>query len=165
MDVVSVLCIAWGVMTVALLLLQLYFGGYLEGTHLRGSAYVASYVTFIFIGIFVLAVFAIQRNRYAALYRFEKDQVYCENLRTSPRPLQGARGLRWRGYAIEPVENPLRSIVKRVSWSDVKVVSTIGELRVLLLRGKRGVLMRVYCPDDKIFEKARAFAKCAVGSL
>jgi hypothetical protein len=163
MDVASVLSIAWSVMVVVLLLLQLYFGGYLEATHLKGAAYVAGYVTLLFIGIFVLAAFVIQRNRYAALYRFEQDEVYCENLRTSPRPSRRVYGLRWRGYAIEPVSNPLRSVVKRTLWKDVRAVSAIGELRVLLLRGKRGVLMRVYCPDEEVFAKARAFAERALG--
>ena len=160
LDIVSVLFLAWCVMAVLLLCLQFFFGGYLDRTHLKGAAYVAGFVTLIFTGIFVLAAFVIQKNRYAALYRFEENQVYCENLRAFPHALRPFYLMRWRGYEIEPVEKSLRSVVKCVPWSDVGTISSIGKLHVILLQGRRGTLMRVYCPNEEIFTKALLFAEC-----
>lgn len=159
LDVVSVLCIAWGLMTVLLLVLQLWFGGYLDRTHLTGAAWVSGYVTLVFVSVFIFAALLIQKNRYAALYRLEEGEAYCENLRVRPVPSGPAACLRWRGYPVEDVTNPLRSVVKRVAWGDVRGVQALEKVRVLLLRGRRGVLMRVYCPDAETFGRARAFVE------
>ncbi len=159
MDTASVLVVAWCVMAVILLVLQLWFGGYLNASHLRGAAWVSGYVTLVFAGIFVLTAFVVQRNRYAALYRFEEKEAYCENLRVRPHPVVPSRLPRWRGYAVDPPLNPLRSVIRRAAWADVTSVTAIPELRVLLLRGGRGVLLRVYCPDDEVFRGAREYVR------
>ncbi len=159
LDVVSVLCIAWGLMAIVLLALQLWFGGYLDRTHLTGAAWVSGYVTLVFTAVFVFAALLIQRNRYAALYRLEEGEAYCENLRARPVPQDRTMAFRWRGYPVEDVRSPLRSVVKRVVWGDVRRVQALEAMNVLLLRGRRGVLMRVYCPDAEHFGRARAFVE------
>lgn len=159
LDVLLVLCIAWGLMAVILMALQLWFGGYLNRTHLTGAAWVSGYVTLIFAAVFAFAALLIQRNRYAALYRLEEGEAYCENLRVSPVPLGRSAFPRWRGYPIEDVSDPLRSVVKRVAWGDVHEVQSLEAMNVLLLRGRRGVLMRVYCPDAGTLGQARAFVE------
>lgn len=164
LDVFSVLILAWGVMTVLLLGLQFVLGGYVDIRHPVEAISISGYVTAVFFLIFVLVAFVIQRNRYAALYRFEKDEVYCENLRAYPRPLESSVLPRWKGYAIEDVRDPIRSIAKCVKWADVRSVVSLEHLNVFLLKGKRSVLMRVYCPDKPRFEKARNAALEAIAA-
>ena len=38
-------------------------------------------------------------------------------------------------------------------------VQPMDAMRVLLLRGRRGVLMRVYCPDDATYDQALLYAE------
>ncbi|MDY3868724.1 MAG: hypothetical protein SOZ52_05085 [Pyramidobacter sp.] len=158
LDFFIVLAIAWLVSWLALLALQFLFGGFLETSHLFGGAVVASYISLIFIALFLVICFLITRNHYAALYRFDSSRVLCDNIRAHPRALDG-RLIHWKGYPIDPSFESIRNVERSVSWSDVTRIQPLHELMVVLLRGKRGVLMRVYCPDESTFQQALAFAQ------
>ena len=155
-DLVTVLAIAWGVSFLALLLLQFALGGYLAPDHLGAAADLSSYLTLVFVALYLVICFFIMRNHYAALYRFDSSGIYCENMRAHPRALDKAL-FRFRAYPIEPQRESIRSVEKRAGWRDVTRVQQLKDLRVLILKGKRGTLMRVYCPDDHIFNEALAF--------
>lgn len=164
LDIASVLLLAWGIITMLLLGLQFFFGGYIEAPQTTEAFSVAAYMTSVFFAIFLLAAFIIQRNGYAALYRFEEKEVYCENLRTSPRPLEASFSPRWKGYAIENVQDSIRSVVKVIRWEDVSSVYPIESMNVLLLKTKRSTL-RVYCPNNDTFDKALKTAEERIKNL
>ena len=156
LDFFTLLAIAWVVSWGALIATQFVLGGYVDLTHYRGAAVVASYLSLIFIGFYCVICFVITRNRYAALYRCDRTAILCENMRCNPRALTW-RLLRFTAYPIEPVRRPIRSVERRALWKDVTKVQKIDGLRVVVLKGKRGTLMRVYCPDEKIYAGALAF--------
>ncbi|MCI6260670.1 MAG: hypothetical protein MR616_05955 [Pyramidobacter sp.] len=156
LDFVTLLAIAWVVSWGALIATQFVLGGYVDVSHYKGAAVVASYLSLVFIGFYCVICFVITRNRYAALYRCDRAAILCENMRCNPRALE-RRLLRFTAYPIEPVRAPIRSVERRVLWKDVTKARKIDDLRVIVLKGKRGTLMRVYCPDEKIYARALAF--------
>ncbi|MDY4031882.1 MAG: hypothetical protein SOY64_02275 [Pyramidobacter sp.] len=156
LDFSTLLAIAWVVSWGALVATQFVLGGYVDISHYKGAAVVASYLSLIFIGFYGVICFIITRNRYAALYRCDRAAILCENMRCAPRALE-RRLLRFAPYPIEPVRDPIRSVERRALWKDVTKVRKIDDLRVIVLKGKRGTLMRVYCPDEKIYAEALAF--------
>lgn len=158
LDFGTLLIIAWGVSWVALLLLQFVMGGGIELAHLRDAAAVASYLTVVFTGLYLLICFIIMRNHYAALYRFDGSGIFCENMRCHPKPLHRAL-IRFQPFEIEPQQTSIRSVERTLSWHEVTRIQLLTELHVLVLKGKRGTLMRVYCPNDAIFTEALAFVK------
>jgi len=156
LDFVTLLAIAWVVSWGALVATQFVLGGYVDVSHYKGAAVVASYLSLIFIGFYGVICFIITRNRYAALYRCDRTAILCENMRCAPRALE-RRLLRFAPYPIEPVRSSIRSVERRALWKDVTKVQKIDTLRVIVLKGKRGTLMRVYCPDDRLYADALAF--------
>ncbi|MGI6075398.1 MAG: hypothetical protein ACOYD9_03415 [Pyramidobacter sp.] len=156
LDFFTLLAIAWVVSWAALIATQFVLGGYVNLTHYKGAAVVASYLSLIFIGFYVVACFLITLNRYAALYRCDDNAIFCENMRCNPKALE-RRLLRFAPYPIEPVRTPIRSVSRRVLWKDVGKMQNIDALRAIVLKGKRGTLMRVYCPDEKIYSQALEF--------
>ncbi|RKJ78894.1 MULTISPECIES: hypothetical protein [unclassified Pyramidobacter] len=156
LDFITLLAIAWVVSWGALVATQFVLGGYVDVSHYKGAAVVASYLSLIFIGFYGVICFIITRNRYAALYRCDRAAILCENMRCAPRALE-RQLLRFAPYPIEPVRAPIRSVERRALWKDVTKVRKIDDLRVIVLKGKRGTLMRVYCPDGKIYAEALAF--------
>lgn len=157
LDLAILLSIGWAVSWLALLALQAGFGGFLEVSHLREAAGTAGYLILIFLALFGAVCFLVMRNRYAALYRFDPGEAFCDNMRANPKALDG-RLFHFRGWPIDPNVEPIRSTDRCVRWEDVTAVQPIDAMRVLLLRGRRGVLMRVYCPDDAVYRQALLYA-------
>ena len=158
LDLGTVLAISWTVTWAALLMLQLVLGGDVDSSHFRGAATVANYLTLVFLALFVIICFLIMRNRYAALYRFDPEGIFCDNMRANPRARDG-RWIHFRGYPIEPDVQPIRSAERHAYWEDVTKVQPVEEMKVILLKGRRGVLMRVYCPDDAVYAQALEYAE------
>ena len=142
----------------SLLALQAGFGGYVDASHVKGAALVSGYLVLVFLGLFGVVCFVVMRNRYAALYRFDEEDAFCDNMRSNPRAADGRR-LHFTGYPIDPILEVIRSTERRARWEDVTTVQPMDAMRVLLLRGRRGVLMRVYCPDDATYDQALLYAE------
>ena len=64
-----------------------------------------------------------------------------------------------RAFPVEPPQSWSKSVEKQVTWADVTDVTELASLRVLLLKGRRGTLMRVYCPDGETYAAALRFAR------
>ena len=158
LDLSILLTIGWSVSWLSLLALQAGFGGYVDASHVKGAALVSGYLVLAFLGLFGVVCFVVMRNRYAALYRFDEEDAFCDNMRSNPRAADGRR-LHFTGYPIDPILEVIRSTERRARWEDVTTVQPMDAMRVLLLRGRRGVLMRVYCPDDATYDQALLYAE------
>lgn len=161
LDLVSLLAVAFVLCWVVLLAAQFWFDGFVELGHLWAAAIVAAHLCLLFTAFYVIVCFVVLRNRYAAQYLFDYEGARCHNLRCFPRALE-RRLLHCRPYAIEPPSDVTKSIEKFVPWTDVTQVTEIKELSVFVLRGRRGSLMRVYCPDG-LYGPARQYVRDRAG--
>ena len=101
LDLSILLTIGWSVSWLSLLALQAGFGGYVDASHVKGAALVSGYLVLAFLGLFGVVCFVVMRNRYAALYRFDEEDAFCDNMRCSPRAADGRR-LHFTGSPIDP---------------------------------------------------------------
>ncbi len=114
--------------------------------------------------LFTVGAIFIYRNRYVVLYDFGEDAVMCESMIKWRGPIH--ESFHVRPFPMEPLYDARKSVAKRVHWADVTEIEPIDGMRIFLLRGnaqRRSVLMRVYCPNDKIYELALETAQKKVG--
>ncbi len=162
MDLAAFLVAAWAVTFLSLLALQRLTAGHIFQDHLTAAFQMGLWMDGVFTAIFLIAAFPFLKNRYAAYYHLEEWGVRCENLRCSPQALGGNWRLRWRPWAIEPVLDPARAVERQVPWNHVRSVQALPEMATLLLRGRWGTVMRVYCPDEATFRRALDFSRSHV---
>ena len=158
LDFFTIMAVVFLLAWLILLAAQFYFDGFVQMQHVRGAAVVALDLCLLCTVFYVVVAFVALRNRYAAVYRFDANGAHCDNLKCFPRALQGAF-LRFRAFPIEMPQSWSKSVDKHVPWGDVNEASELASLRVLLLKGRRGTLMRVYCPDDETYAAALRYAQ------
>ena len=152
LDFASILVVAFLLAWLVLLAAQFYFGA------------IVAFDFCVLLAIFYAVVcFLVMRNRYAALYRFDRTGAHCDNLKCYPKALS-RKALHCLCYPIEPPPFSARSVEKHVGWGDVTRAAELRSLRVLLLKGKRGTLMRVYCPDRESYAAALRFAEAKIAA-
>lgn len=162
LDFASILVIIFLLAWLILLTAQFYFDGFVTAVHVWSGAVVAFDLCVLLVIFYAVVCFPIMRNRYAALYRFNRTGAHCDNLKCFPKALKW-KLLHCRCYPIEP-PLPSRSVEKHVSWGDVTHFIELRSLRVLLLKGKRGTLMRVYCPDRESYAAALRFIEAKIAA-
>ncbi len=155
-DMGTILALLWIGGLLSVVLIQLLTARTLTGAQVQGAAAYATYLILFVAGAFLL-VTVLLRNRYVALYRFDDEGAYCETIRKGRGPLQ--ESLHWRPFPVDPIVKPARSTKKSVPWGHVHTVQPMAGSLVLLLRAGRGTAMRVYCPDEGVFEKALHYAQ------
>ena len=141
-----------------LLAAQFYFDGFVHLSHVRGAAVIALDLCLLCALFYVVVAFVVLRNRYAAVYRFDENSARCENLKCFSKAADSAL-VHVRAFPVEPPQSWSKSVEKQVTWADVTDVTELASLRVLLLKGRRGTLMRVYCPDGETYAAALRFAR------
>ena len=158
LDFFTIMAVVFLLAWLILLAAQFYFDGFVQMQHVRGAAVVALDLCLLCAVFYVVVAFVALRNRYAAVYRFDASGAHCDNLKCFPKAVKGAF-LRFRAFPIEPPQSWSKSVDKHVPWGDVTEAAELASLRVLLLKGRRGTLMRVYCPDDATYAAALRFAQ------
>ncbi|OON89169.1 hypothetical protein [Pyramidobacter sp. C12-8] len=152
----------WFVTVLIMALAQLMFGtGSLQGSHIAAASIYASYLTALVLFLFAAVCAVFYRRGYVMFYRFEQNGVFMETIRA--RKVPGAEGVHVRPFAVEEPAEIVRSVTKNVSWDDVKGVRELRGMNSFQLRGKRGRLAQIYCPDDETYRKALDFAGEKVG--
>ena len=161
LDFATILTVAFLLTWLILLASQFYFDGSVQAVHLRGAAVIAFDFCLLFTLFYVVVSFLIMRNRYAAYYRFDKNGAHCNNLKCYPKELTKCIA-HFRCFPIETPNDCIRNVEKHASWADVEHVVELESLRVLLLKGRHGTLMRVYCPDAHSYAEALDYSltKC-----
>ena len=124
------------------------------------TATLAGYVMAFIIAAFAIGSLLFFGNRFVALYRLQYDGIYCESMRGAMFPL--ADFLHWRPFPASPTLNSGRSVIKFVLWDEVRSVKSHDSLRTILLQGRGGTIMRIYCPDETIYKKALDYIRDAV---
>lgn len=124
---------------------------------LRAGLSVAGLFALFFLTAFAAVGLIFHRNRYIALYRFDSNSIYRENMTRIRGPL--SESFHCRPFPVEPSIEARRGLKKTVSWSDVREVSGVEWMRTIILRGEKGDLMRIYCPNTAIYQKALAAVK------
>lgn len=162
LDFVSLIAVVFMIGWFVVLAAQFYFDGYVAREHLWGAAVISADLCFLFAVFYAAVCFVALRNRYAAQYRFDENGVLCDNMRCFPRALRW-KPVHFRCYPIEEPKDFSKNIARRTAWADVTRVSELPELRVLVLRGKRGTLQRVYCPDEETYAAAREYVRDRTG--
>lgn len=153
LDVLVAAAILWGGGMLFVMLGQATIGSGLTRAAIKAAFHIGMYlalaalVAYFFVGGFLLA------NRYAALYRIDGHGVYCEYMRGSIRAVERVF-LPWRGFAITPLREPNRTVEKRFPWQEIRSLQLLEGMRVIVLKGKRGTLTKLYCPDNAVFRHA-----------
>ena len=162
LDFATALIVTFLLGWLVILIAQLYFDGYIGLSHLRGAAIVSLDLCFLLCIFYAVVCFVVLRNRYAALYRFDVNGAHCDNMRAYPKALKRCF-IHFRCYPIEPQREFSKNVERQARWGDVTKITELPELGVLVLRGKRGMLLRVYCPDENIYRSARNYIRNATG--
>ena len=147
LDVLMVLFVAGGVAVSALLLAQWFFAGFVSIANVREALLLALLLDALFFSLFFAGVFLFLRNRYVAVYSVNEREIYCENIRPARfTPPEGASFFMTRAILLSgPVEVD-KSTVRKVYWREVARIEELPEIGVLVLKGRRGTLLRLYCP-------------------
>ncbi len=151
-DLAWTLAILAGSTVAFVMLVQLVAGGPVGGAQLRVAATPACYATGFVVAAFAIVAIPLFGNHYVVLYRFFPDSVYCESMRG--RFFSFRNALHRRAFPVEPMTRPGRSTTKVVPWERVFGFEADARLRVIVLGGAKGTLMRVYCPDGETYERA-----------
>ena len=142
--IIALLC--WGILLAA----QFYFDGHVEPVHLYGAAVIAFDLCLLSTVFYAIVCFIVMRNSYAALYRLDEAGAHCDNLKCRPVSLD-RKLFHICSYPVEEPNGYDRSVEKHVSWDEVANYVELRSLRVLLLKGRRGTLMRIYCPSKECY--------------
>lgn len=140
---------AWGGVFFLALLVQFAFGGVPGGEEILAAFSFASWLPLFLFCVFAVFGVVFFRNRYVALYRFDRDWIYCESMVKRGGPLK--ESLRRRPFPVGEVLEPARSVVKTLPWEEIDAVLPMKALLVVLLKKKGSVRMRLYCPDEMLF--------------
>jgi hypothetical protein len=124
------------------------------------TATLAGYVMAFIIAAFATGSLLFFGNRFVALYRLQYDGIYFESMRGAMVPL--ADFLHWKPFPVSPKLNSGRSVIKFVLWDEVRSIKPHDSLRTILLRGRRGAILRIYCPDETVYNEALDFIRAAV---
>ena len=155
LDMLLLVCALWVGGMLFIMLGQATIGGGLTRGSVFAAFFLGMYLAGIALAAFVFVGGFLFNNRYASLFRIDKRGIYCEHMRGEIRALAKPR-IPLGGYAVEPLRNPARTIEKRIAWNEIRSVQVLEKMRVLLLKGKRGTLLRIYCPDAALLQKAQA---------
>lgn len=156
-DLLLAAAAAWGGTVLSVAVLQLFFGRTLGGSQISAAVFLANRLVLLMVGAFVLVAFLLLRNRYAVLYRLDREKIYCESVRRTSGPVRDS--LHFLPFPIGEILDSPRSATKEVRWPEVRSLHPLEGLRVILLKGGRGTLMRIYCPDRNTFEAVLLFCR------
>ncbi len=114
----------------------------------------ASYVAVGAAAVFLLAGAALFRNRFVMMYRLSEDALFVETMRA---PLSvPARLPAMKPFPVEDLIDPPASVTKFIALRDIVRIVAHERYRMFELRGSKGPLARVYCPDGPTYAKAFA---------
>lgn len=147
---------AWGGVFFLAILVQFAFGGVPGGEEILAAFSFASWLPLFLFCVFAVFGVVFFRNRYVALYRFDRDGIYCESMVKRGGPLK--ESLRRRPFPVGEMLEPARSVVKTLPWEEIDAVLPMKDLLVVSLKKKGGVRMRLYCPDEMLF--SRVLSEC-----
>lgn len=159
-DILCLAAIVWAGGAVLAACVQLFAGNGLNGAALLMSLAYAGLLSLGVVALFLFAGLFLISNRYGVFYKMDDQIIYCETTRGE---LHGkAVGLlRWKPYPVDPLI-PYKSSIKTVYWEDIQSVLPVPSFRAMILKGKYGGSMRIYCPDDATFEAALAAVSARV---
>ncbi|CAK7020823.1 MAG: hypothetical protein DELT_02416 [Desulfovibrio sp.] len=148
---VSIACIVvWMGATVVIAAAQHFVGSGLTYPALMAAVMYAAYLAGGMIAVFFIAGLFVLKNKYAALYRIDTKGVYVETMRAT-----GVKSglLHTRPFPIGPIQR-YKSTDRVFLWKDITAYQPIDGMRALILKGKRGTLTKIYCPDEKTYQAA-----------
>lgn len=152
LDVSLASVIVWMGATIVIAAAQQFIGSGLTYPSLMAAVMYAAYLAGAIIAVFFIAGLFVLQNRYAALYRIDTKGVYVETMRAT-----GIKGefFKTRPFPIGPIERH-KSTPRTFLWKDITGYQPIESMRALILKGKRGTLTKLYCPDEKTYQAAVA---------
>lgn len=152
LDVSLASVIVWMGATIVIAAGQQFIGSGLTYPALMAAVMYAAYLAGAIIAVFFIAGLFVLRNKYAALYRIDNKGVYVETMRAT-----GVKNglFNTRPFPIGPIHRH-KSTPRTFLWKDITGYQPIDSMRALILKGKRGTLTKLYCPDEKTFQAALA---------
>lgn len=163
MDVLSAAVLVFGGALVFIAAGQQFIGDGLTRPALMASAAYAAYIAGAMLAMFLFMGFFVLGNRYAALYRIDHRGVYCETMRGGKAAGKGGGYLAFKPFPVEPM-SPAKSGSKLLAWGDIHGMQPIASIRAILLKGpKGGTVMKIYCPDETIYQAAVAAIQARLG--
>ena len=156
-DVASATVLLWCLTALVMVLCQSFLGsGPLLPSHFTAAGVYAGYTAALLPLLYTAVSLIFYRKGFLTLYRFEKNGIFMETMRA-------AKDQPFALFCTKPFPapencNPFRSVSKDVSWDEVRRVEEIPSLRVLLIKGRWGTRLRVWCPDEETYGAALSFA-------
>ncbi|MEA4877984.1 hypothetical protein RBH88_00445 [Aminobacterium sp. MB27-C1] len=147
--------ILWSLAVVLVILLQAFFGKSMSGAYIRSAVLFANYLVAFVVGAFLIVAFLLFPNHYVVLYRFDPEYAYSESMKGKRFSLR--ESMHWRPFQVNAIEKFKRNVTKKVQWSDVRCFQTMDTMHVIFLKGTKGTLMRIYCPDEHVYRQAVAY--------
>ncbi|MGI6076349.1 MAG: hypothetical protein ACOYD9_08335 [Pyramidobacter sp.] len=156
MDLFSALVILWLLTALLMVCAQLFLGdGPLLASHLTAASVFAGWLVIFSLALYTAVVVLFYPRGYVMLFRLEDSCLYLESLRGKA---SGGSLFRAKPFAVGLDFAPRRSVAKEIPWADVRSISEIKDMNVILLK-RHGTLARVYCPDKNTYEAALSFIK------
>lgn len=153
LDAMLVAAVLWGGGMLFIMLGQATIGDGLTRGAITAAFHISMYLALAALAAYLFVGLLLLSNRYAALYRIDAHGVYCEYMRGSIRAVTRVF-LPWRGFAVEPLREPSRTVEKRFGWNEIRSLQLMEGMRVIVLKGRRGTLTKIYCPDQSVFRDA-----------
>ena len=161
-DMLLFSAILWSLVAIGILAIEWALSGTPSGA-IPAAASFATTVSTVFLLLFIGGALLIYRNRYVVLYDLDENAASCESMLKRGGAI--GESFHFRPFFVEPYYDARKSVTRQVSWTDVADVEPLGRSRTFLLRGRgwrKPVLMRVYCSNDAIYERALGAAKTAI---
>jgi len=161
-DMLFFSAILWLLVVSGILTIQVVLTRTLAGV-LPAATGFATLLSACFLLLFICGALVIYRNRYIVLYSLDKNCVSCENMLKLGGPI--SESFHIRPFSVKAYYSARKSITKQICWADVSNIKILERLKIIALQGggqRKHVLMRIYCPNDTIYERVFEAAKYAV---
>lgn len=150
LDVSLAVVVVWLGTTVVVAAGQQFIGSGLTHASLMAAVMYAAYLAGAIIAVFLIAGIFALRNKYAALYRIDARGVYVETMRANE--IKG-EWFHTAPFPIGPIHR-LKSTPRVFAWQDITGYQEVDSVRAITLKGKRGTLTKIFCPDDDVYAAA-----------
>lgn len=155
LDIAKLSLLLWCSVVLLVGLLQFFFAGTFSGGQIRTAMGLANRLVALTGAVFLIVAFLCLHNRYIVLCRLDDEGAYCESFRGGWGPL--SESLHWRSFSINRPLDTRKSVRRAVPWTCLNEVRPQRRTRTILLRKGSSTVLRLYCPDERLFEQAVAF--------
>lgn len=156
-DFGAVLVLVWIGMTFFSVLIQFFFGEGINSEQVLSLISYSNRLVVLLCVAFAAVAFVFLRNRYVVLVRLDREGIFCESMRKGKDAFD--ESFHWKAFPILPPPTEMKGVAKQIPWQQVRSMKPLPLFRVILVKTEAGVSVRIYCPDEVLFDRAVFFIK------